>query len=426
LASIINYGPGLNIANGLIQPICNVAEATCLFDLSIYAASPVQVVADVTGYFRRFPTEQLPGGSLLLPYSGSTGSGSTAFRVTNTGTGEAGAFAITNPANTQTAFWALTAGTGSAGSFEIENSSNSQAALYAGTTGTGSAGHFRKDNTSTPNPALYAETSGPGAAIHGYTASTTGFGGHFKIDNPSNPNAALNAETNGTGDAFLGHTSGGGNAIHGYTSGTASAGFFEIENASNSEPALYATTNGTGEAGYFEGNVTVTGTVAVTEALEVSGNVKAAKVIYSNPRIQYLTVGSEAFFPMANLNYYNSSGCGGAYIAVVGAGYLVASVNLPQGAAVTEFKVFFYDISASDMSVSLEKQFLNACGYDYLASVTSSGTAGYYSLSTTSIDNNPIDNTQASYFVSAYSTAWDSGNLMIKGAVIKYTIAEAP
>ena len=51
-ASIVNFGPGLNIANGLIQPICNPAMTTCTFDLTIYAASPVQVVADVTGYFR--------------------------------------------------------------------------------------------------------------------------------------------------------------------------------------------------------------------------------------------------------------------------------------------------------------------------------------------------------------------------------------
>ena len=55
-ASIINFVPGLNIANGLIQPICNPGTATCTFDLAIYAASTVNVVADVTGYFRRFPT----------------------------------------------------------------------------------------------------------------------------------------------------------------------------------------------------------------------------------------------------------------------------------------------------------------------------------------------------------------------------------
>ena len=58
-ASIINFVPGFNIANGLIQPICNPANATCTFDLSIYAASPVHVVADVLGYIRRFPRNQV-------------------------------------------------------------------------------------------------------------------------------------------------------------------------------------------------------------------------------------------------------------------------------------------------------------------------------------------------------------------------------
>jgi len=82
-ASIINFVPGLNIANGLIQPICNPGTATCTFDLTIYAASPVQVVADVTGYFRRFPTEQLPAaplpsGSLPNALDGTSSAGSSA------------------------------------------------------------------------------------------------------------------------------------------------------------------------------------------------------------------------------------------------------------------------------------------------------------------------------------------------------------
>jgi len=68
-ASILNFGPGLNIANGLIQGICDAGTTTCNFDLSIYAASPVNVVADVTGYFRRFPTEQLPPGVGVIPWN---------------------------------------------------------------------------------------------------------------------------------------------------------------------------------------------------------------------------------------------------------------------------------------------------------------------------------------------------------------------
>lgn len=54
-ASIINYalpGSGLNVANGLVAPICNPATTTCTGDFTIMAdGSAVQVVADVMGYF---------------------------------------------------------------------------------------------------------------------------------------------------------------------------------------------------------------------------------------------------------------------------------------------------------------------------------------------------------------------------------------
>jgi hypothetical protein len=58
-ASVINYAnvPGLNIANGVVVPI----EGTSLqpADLSIRSdVSSTHVVADVTGYFTRFPLEQ--------------------------------------------------------------------------------------------------------------------------------------------------------------------------------------------------------------------------------------------------------------------------------------------------------------------------------------------------------------------------------
>ncbi len=62
-ASIINYAdvPGLNIANGVVVPISGVS--TTAKDLSIVAAvSQTHVVADVTGYFTRFPVEQFQSG----------------------------------------------------------------------------------------------------------------------------------------------------------------------------------------------------------------------------------------------------------------------------------------------------------------------------------------------------------------------------
>src|SRR5436305_148326 len=62
LASSINYQKlDMNIANGLIVPISGVATST--FDMNVKASfANAHLVADVTGYFTRFPVEQFQGG----------------------------------------------------------------------------------------------------------------------------------------------------------------------------------------------------------------------------------------------------------------------------------------------------------------------------------------------------------------------------
>jgi hypothetical protein len=74
-ASVINYAnvTGLNIANGVIVPIAGVS--TLAKDLNIQAdVSGTHVVADVTGYFTRFPVEQIQGGlkTTVTPASNTT------------------------------------------------------------------------------------------------------------------------------------------------------------------------------------------------------------------------------------------------------------------------------------------------------------------------------------------------------------------
>ena len=62
-ASVINYAnvPGLNIANGVVVPIAGVSSLDK--DLNIRAnVSGTHVVADVTGYFTRFPEQNFQGG----------------------------------------------------------------------------------------------------------------------------------------------------------------------------------------------------------------------------------------------------------------------------------------------------------------------------------------------------------------------------
>lgn len=62
LAAVINYAnvPGLNIANGIVVPIAGVS--TQPDDLTVGTdVSGTHLVADITGYFTRFPIEQFQG-----------------------------------------------------------------------------------------------------------------------------------------------------------------------------------------------------------------------------------------------------------------------------------------------------------------------------------------------------------------------------
>ena len=135
----------------------------------------------------------------------------------------------------------------------------------------------------------------------------------------------------------------------------------------------------------------------------------------------YYSVGSESFVPGSNVDYWNTYGCGGAYMKS-GHGALVAGVNLPHGAVVTGFKVFFNGESRSNLQVYLDRQHLSGCGYGILAAVDSLGISGYGSKTATTISNAFINNTLYSYLVYAYCTDWSS-NMQIKGALIAYTVA---
>ena len=73
-ASVLNYMPGVNIANTTILPIC--IGGSCAYDFSIYAnVHGTDLVADVVGYFiKKTPTvlyNQAAPGGLSVPTAGS-------------------------------------------------------------------------------------------------------------------------------------------------------------------------------------------------------------------------------------------------------------------------------------------------------------------------------------------------------------------
>jgi len=240
-----------------------------------------------------------------------------------------------------------------------------------------------------------------GQSVNGYGvagASTNYYG----IVGLSNNSAGVRGEALGTGAGVSGGAWGSGAGMSGANYGTGYGGEFS---------------SASGQAIYASGSVTVTGN------LKVNGTIETSRVTYSTPRVQYFTIGSEGFVPGSNVDYFNTYGNGGAYI-VSGSGGMVAPVHLPQGAVVTEFRVYYYDLSAGDLDVTLYRQGFNS-SYLQMANVSSSGTPGYSSGVDTVISSATIDNTSYSYMVDAYSTAWDS-NLKIKAAVIVYTVNEVP
>ncbi|HOZ49916.1 MAG TPA: hypothetical protein PLO37_17770 [Candidatus Hydrogenedentes bacterium] len=161
--------------------------------------------------------------------------------------------------------------------------------------------------------------------------------------------------------------------------------------------------------------------------LTVNGEVRADVLTYNAPRTHYYTVGGEDFVPTTNIDYFNGGGTGGAYLMISGQALMNAGVHLPHGAVVTQLKAFFYDNSSHNIKISMFCHVLSAGYYETMAQIISSETPGYANLTDSTIANPTIDNTAYSYKVSAWcDDSWDGANLRVKGAVIAYTISEAP
>jgi len=231
----------------------------------------------------------------------------------------------------------------------------------------------------------------------------------------------------GTGVAVVGHNFGEGDGVQGLADGNGT-GVFGYSDGGYGGHFI----GGFGDALHVDGWTTMNGNLAVSGNVEMGGpltvasEVEAERVAYSSPHTHTFAVGSEGFVPGSNVDYVNTYTNGGAYIEASGFHALVAPVHLPHKAVVTRFEVFFYDGSSNDMTVCLKQQNLWGGGYWDLAEVSSSGTSGYCSRIDEEIDSAVIDNTRYGYCVYAYTSAWDGDNLRIKGAVITYTISEAP
>ena len=297
----------------------------------------------------------------------------------------------------------------------------------AGVYGSSTTGHgvygISEDNTVAGSYGGYFEGPSPwGGGVKG--VSTEGVGVYALHQDPSATNPAVYGKNEGSGDGVLGRALVGsaddwgnagvrGQAVTGpgvigtSTSGNGVVGYHGVEHPGQSVD----------NAGGYFGSIS-------GPAVYAAGDVYADRIVYNAPRTHYYTVPSEAFLPYKNVDYVNSAGNGGAYVDAAGFQVMAAPIDLPHGATVTAFKVFFYDASASDLTVTLQRQWLTDGYYTSMASTTSSGTGGYDDDVDTSINEPVVDKLAYGYLVYAYSSNWSS-SLRIKGAVITYTIDEA-
>ena len=172
------------------------------------------------------------------------------------------------------------------------------------------------------------------------------------------------------------------------------------------------------------------GTMSPGAKLDVRGNIKADKVVYSSARTYYYAVSGDEFSPRTNSGstYRRGYGNGGAYMLSGPERVMSAGVHLPQGAVITEFEAFFYDSdTGKDLTATLHKK-LFTYGYTPVAEVTSSGISGFGSNSDSSISvPSTVDNRTGTYQVHAFAIDWSTSGskLIIMGALVTYTLDEA-
>jgi len=139
----------------------------------------------------------------------------------------------------------------------------------------------------------------------------------------------------------------------------------------------------------------------------------SANVLSSS--VRYMFVNASSFVPVnSNMIYAYNSGCiyhtGGLSLADY-------SLQLPQGAIITAMRLYFYDNSAEDASVSLYRcPGTGSCTSSELAK--SSGTPGFSSAEVTA--SRTVDNSSEALVLRlSYADAVDS-NLRICGVRIQY------
>jgi hypothetical protein len=167
----------------------------------------------------------------------------------------------------------------------------------------------------------------------------------------------------------------------------------------------------------------------------MTGDLTVPRLAYSSPRTHKISVAGDLFRPRVSTDSYSSgTGTGGSRITTTDStGSMMAQVNLPEGAIITDITYYIYDNDATnDLKMYTYVQNFNG-SYLTLHSSTVIASTGasttVQALSVTPATNQTVNNTNGALVIFGYplndnNSKW-SANLLIKGVTFTYTINEA-
>ncbi|MEI6764725.1 MAG: collagen-like protein [Bacteroidota bacterium] len=415
-------------ANGLVMIEIGGGTTTDNFSAINWAAGP---------YFVK--TETDPSGGVVYNIVGVSQLLSVPYALYASASGTPGP---TGPAGLQgitgiTGPTGLKGATGATGSVGLQGVTGPTGPLVIGTTGQ----TLRYNGTSwIANSAIYNDGAkvGIGTTAPGFRLdvqdTTTGISSQIYGHTPGQHaiRGLNNGSVNGTGINLTGSFAGVlGHTVFGYPYHYGLMGTRWDDNYGNSAGVigLVKFNDGTkpwGALGFQDNNLLEWGGYFNGKVYS-NDTIKAAGFKYNTPKVCYYSVPTNAFLPAASANgYVNSLTFTEAYITGTAVGWITAPVYLPHGAVVTAVKFYYFDASASDLTMELRSYVMNGNGFTTITTASSSGNPGF--STSTVIPSTPviIDNSNGkAYYLCAYATPhWDSGYIYITGATITYTVSE--
>jgi hypothetical protein len=157
--------------------------------------------------------------------------------------------------------------------------------------------------------------------------------------------------------------------------------------------------------------------------LLINGALEVKDGVYWGDKTSYLTINPPGCDPNDDGYGYARTSASLYKDAAESTQYWSGQVNLPHGATVTAFRVYYYDNSASDLTVYLRERALGSTAVATdMAEVSSSGTPGNTYGTDTTITSPDINNNANTYYIYIVFPSADTGNsLIFRQARITYT-----